>query len=319
MNFLHEMGENFMDINKYALFSRIAELKNLTMAAELLGYTQSSASHAVSSLETELGISLFTRSRSGMELTSAGRVLLPSVYGLLQCQEQILQIVNSIRGLEIGSVKVAAFSSVTINWLAQIAGDFHNQYPGIDIEVMDGSYEKIRSWISNGRVDCGFLTDTRISEMTFIPLCKDTLYAVFPKHHPLTQLESVTLEKVSGEPFIVPSGGTLQDICYLAGDFRPQKQRFVNTISDASALALVQNGLGVSIFPGILLKNSQLDAVELRRIENCKYHMLGLASHEKRHASPAVKCFQAFAKNWCQVHPEAMDLTGCLTRQSSPC
>lgn len=131
-----------MDINKYALFSRIAELKNLTMAAELLGYTQSSASHAVSSLETELGISLFTRSRSGMELTSAGRVLLPSVYGLLQCQEQILQIVNSIRGLEIGSVKVAAFSSVTINWLAQIAGDFHNQYPGIDIEVMDGSYEK---------------------------------------------------------------------------------------------------------------------------------------------------------------------------------
>ena len=29
MNFLHEMGENFKDINKYALFSRIAELKNL--------------------------------------------------------------------------------------------------------------------------------------------------------------------------------------------------------------------------------------------------------------------------------------------------
>ena len=41
-----------MDINKYAFFAKTAELKNLSAAAEYLGYTQSAASHIISSLET---------------------------------------------------------------------------------------------------------------------------------------------------------------------------------------------------------------------------------------------------------------------------
>lgn len=132
--------------------------------------------------------------------------------------------------------------------------------------------------------------------MSFIPLCQDTLYAVFPKGHPLSAYNIVSIDQLCEEPFVLPSNGTLRDIAYLLGNFQPKIHRFMDTISDMSALALVQNGLGISIFPGILLKNTSLERVEVRRIKTCKYHTLGLASYEKRHLSPAVKGFQLFLK-----------------------
>lgn len=299
-----------MDISKYALFAKTAELKNLTLAAEALGYTQSSASHIITSLERELGFSLFYRSRSGMELTSDGQAVLPAVYDLLRCGEQILQIASSIRGLTAGTVRVASFSSVTICWLSKIAGDFHTKYPGIDIEIVDGSYEKIRSWIGNGRVDCGFLVDTRIKDMSFLPLCRDTLYAVFPCGHRFEQYESLSVPLLSTETFILPSEGTLRDIRYLMGDFHPKTQHFTNTISDTSALSLVQNGLGISILPGILLQSAPLNQIAFRKIDSCKYHTLGLATHKKRYISPAIKCFLTFVKDWCANHQDAMQFAG---------
>lgn len=298
-----------MNISKYALFAKTAELKNLTAAAEHLGYTQSSASHIITTLERELGFALFTRSRLGMELTTDGRAILPVVYDLLRCNEQISQIASSIRGVETGTVKVASFSSVTIAYLSKIAGDFHTQFPGITIEIMDGSYEKIKSWIIDGRADCGFLVDTRIADMQFIPLCQDTLYAVFPNGHPFSQFKSINTMLLKDEIFIVPSEGTLRDIHYLIGEFYAPSNRFLNTISDTSALALVQNGLGFSILPGILLQGSLSDLIECRKIDGCKFHTLGVATQKGRYISPAVKCFLNFIKTWCSEHEEILHFT----------
>ena len=59
-------------MNRYIALHKIVELGSFTKAAEALGYTQSSISQMIASLEKELSIKLLTRSRHGIKLTLAG-------------------------------------------------------------------------------------------------------------------------------------------------------------------------------------------------------------------------------------------------------
>ena len=68
-----------MDVGKYELLLKAVEFQNLTKAASALGYTQSGASHVISSIENELGVSLLRRDHRGTALTTEGEMMLPAI------------------------------------------------------------------------------------------------------------------------------------------------------------------------------------------------------------------------------------------------
>ena len=74
---------------RYQTFLKAAELGNLTKTAELLGYTQPAVSRMISELEKEWGITLFTRSRTGVCLTSDGEYLLPHIRMVCNAQSNL--------------------------------------------------------------------------------------------------------------------------------------------------------------------------------------------------------------------------------------
>lgn len=288
-----------MDINKYAFFAKTAELKNLSAAAEYLGYTQSAASHIITSLEKELGFSLFSRSRYGMELTSNGTALLPYVYRILQNDEQINQISQNIRGLKSGDITVVSISPITILWLSKIVWHFHELYPGININLLDGSYEQITRWIIDGRADCGFTVSSRVLDIPHTPLLEDKLYAVIPQNHPLAGKNEVTCDDLSDIDFIAPSRGTQGDIRNLITGFHPKSKPTISAVGDATALALAKQGLGFTILSGIHLASaSSLDKVKISLIKDCKSHNIVFATTQGKNASPATTVFSQFAKVW---------------------
>ena len=71
-----------MSLKKYEAFVRTVELGSLTKAAEALGSTQSRISHILSDLEAEYGFRLMYRSRRGIVLTEAGKLLLPKMQAI---------------------------------------------------------------------------------------------------------------------------------------------------------------------------------------------------------------------------------------------
>ena len=73
-----------MSLKKYEAFVRTVELGSLTKAAQSLGSTQSRISHVLNEREDEYGCRLMHRSRGGIELTEAGRLLLPRMQAILQ-------------------------------------------------------------------------------------------------------------------------------------------------------------------------------------------------------------------------------------------
>ena len=104
-----------------------------------MSLTPSAVSHAVSSMEKELGFSLFTRSKAGVALTNYGERLLPYVNAVLNSDESLQQVIAGLNGLQQGDVKVGCFSSVCTNWMTDIIRSFREKYPAIHMEILPGN------------------------------------------------------------------------------------------------------------------------------------------------------------------------------------
>lgn len=109
-----------MSISKYQMFLKTAACGNFSKAAEAMNFTQSGVSHAVQSLEEELGVTLLSRNRGGVVLTADGRALLPQIEELCAAHHALMQSAASLRGMDTGLVRVATFSSVSAQWLPSI-------------------------------------------------------------------------------------------------------------------------------------------------------------------------------------------------------
>ena len=102
-----------MSLKKYEAFVRTVELGSLTKAAQSLGSTQSRISHILSDLEAEYGFSLLRRSRGGIELTEAGRLVLPKMQEILSKEQALAECVDEIRNANAGTHPATGFRSGT--------------------------------------------------------------------------------------------------------------------------------------------------------------------------------------------------------------
>ena len=139
-----------------ALMSAV-ENGSFKAAAESLGCTQSAVSHMISSLEEELGFRLLRRGRSAVRLTDEGERLLGAARSLLSAEEQLRQTAASIRGLDQGTVRIGAFTSVAVHWLPPVLKEFQRDYPNVEFKLLNGDYHDVNEWLSDGSVDIGFV------------------------------------------------------------------------------------------------------------------------------------------------------------------
>ena len=153
-----------MNIQKYMAFVKTVEYGSFTKAAEILNYSQSGISRMINDLEKEWKVVLLERGKSGVKLTSDGMKLLPYAKNVCMEYEKLQMEVDELNGLQSGLIRIGTFSSVATHWLPNIIKEFQKTYPGIDYELLLGDYTEIEEWISEGRVDCGFLR---------LPTCSD--------------------------------------------------------------------------------------------------------------------------------------------------
>ena len=129
-----------MSLKQYEAFLKTVDLGSLTKAAESLGYTQSGISHMLNTLEEETGVKLLLRDRSGVKLTSDGKILLPYMRNIVNDNHGFMEKVKELRGVKSGLIRIGAFTSVCVQWLPGIIKSFRKEYPDIDFEFMYGDY-----------------------------------------------------------------------------------------------------------------------------------------------------------------------------------
>lgn len=284
-----------MNLQKYLSFVKTAECGSFTRAAALLNYSQSSISRMISDLETEWNVSLLERGVGGVKLTSDGTKLLPYAKSVVAEFEKLQMQVDELNGLQSGLIRIGTFSSVATHWLPNIIREFQKDYPNIDYEFLLGDYLEIENWVSDGRVDCGFLRLPTQPEFETMFLEQDQLLAVLPVGHPLAALERVPAAALCDEPFLLLEKGGKADCAeiFRRSGLTP-KIRFT-TWDDYAIMSMVEGGLGISILPQLILKRVPYQIVT-KELEIPAYRKIGLALRDKKSASLAVKRFLDYLK-----------------------
>ncbi len=253
-----------MDISKYHLLLRIAEFGNLTTAAKSMNYTQSTASHAINSMESELGIKLLRRTHSGTQLTREGAILLPIIRDFVECDNRLHALVNSIIALQAGELKIGAFPTIAMAYLPRIISRFHQQHPKIKIEIYsgNGTYYDVEHALLSGLVDCGFVIKPASPGLNCIDLFDDPFCAVLPPTHPLAAVDGpVSFKQLEDTPFLCFPDSNNVDVSHLCREFNFKPQVALTSPDDFSLIAMTESGLGCTILPRLFLNNYPHNAV----------------------------------------------------------
>lgn len=286
-----------MDTKKYAAFVKIAELGSLTRAAEALGLTQSGMSHILASLESELGFTLLIRSRVGARLTPEGEQILPYLTDLLRQEEQMRKAAAEILGASCGEVRIGAFTSVATHWLPSMMQEFQYDYPNVRFRLFNGDYHDVGSWLADGSIDVGFIDLSSEQRYECIPLREDPLMAVLPEGHPLAASKVCRLADFVDQPFISLLESSDQDSrrALENADVKPTIK--FTTKDDYAIIAMVRQGLGVSILPQLLLRGHE-EGIAIREIAPPASRTIALALPAGKKTGPAARRFAQFAEAW---------------------
>lgn len=279
-----------MNIQKYMAFVKAVEYQSFTRAAEVLNYSQSGISRMINDLEKEWGVSLLERGRSGVRLTSDGLKLLPLAKSVCNEYQKLQTQVEELNGLQSGLIRIGTFSSVATHWLPNIIKEFQKDYPNIDYELLLGDYTEIESWISEGRVDCGFLRLPTLPEFETIFLETDKLLVVLPENHPLADCEYFPVNALCDYPFMLLEKGAKTEISEIFERCGISPKVHFTTWDDYAIMSMVESGLGISILPQLILQRIPYRIVA-KELEVPAYRKIGLALRDKKSSSLAVKRF----------------------------
>lgn len=242
-----------MNLRKCIAFLRTVETGSITQAADELGYTQSAVSKMIADLESEWQVRLLTRSRSGIELTSEGVELLPTVRAIVKDCNDLGFAVSELHGLQSGLLRIGCFTSVSTSVLPNILKSFHEKYPNIRIQLAGGEYEDIADWLRRGSVDCGFLALPAPPDFDARFLLRDSFVAILPEDHPMADAPCFPVSRLTQEDFVKLNESPDYELDRFL-DTLPEKPRVTyEATSDFALLAMVERGLGVSVVHDLML------------------------------------------------------------------
>ena len=285
-------------MNRYIAFLKVFERNSFSDAARDLGYTQSAVSQMIKSLEEELGVTLLSRSRGGVTLTADGWALMPYIQEICRQQRSIEERAKDLQGLETGVVRVAVFTSVSVQWMPYILKSFREQYPNIEFELLPSNYNtEIARWIQDGTADCGFLVLPTEANLDCWLLQRDQWKAIVPWDHPLAGREPFPPEALTQYPFILLEEGDDYEIQEVLDTLGVQPNVQYRVQQDQVILAMVSCGLGISIMEELMLDRNEYPVVACSFAKPF-YRNIGICVKDKRAISRSTYRFVEHVRRW---------------------
>ncbi len=241
-----------LKLSQLKAFWAVAQCGNFSAAALELNVTQSTISHAIAALETELGVVVLSRGRHGAALTPVGEELLPDVCEVLERLCQIQQMATQARELHRGHVRVSCVRSVATHLLPDIMAQFHEAFPDIQLTLMETDrYVEIEQALREGHIDVGFVCLPVGLEFDAWEVHRDEFVALLPPEA-LPPGTPLTWETLLQQTLIMTPLTGLHHT-KLVRDHLAQLGHTLTISSevrqDSTVLGMVHRGLGATIMP----------------------------------------------------------------------
>lgn len=303
IHYFHVMHEKYstkegerMTLLTYEIFEAVVQERSFHKASVLLNMTPSAVSHAISSMEKEVGFSLFVRGKQETVLTTHGELLLPYVRAVLKSEESLQETVAAFRGLEKGLVKLGGFNSACSMWVPEIVKSFQEKFPNIHIEIYQGTYVDLVEWLKNGTIDLCIMSKVDAKEFDYELLYKDRLMCVVPKGFETKHKDYITFEEMKNQRFVTQWSSCDGDALRVLKDHGLEPSAYCHVVDDMSTIAMVEAGMGICILPELLI--SKGEKVDWYPLEEEYYREICLAVNSFKTVSPAVKKMIEIIENY---------------------
>ncbi|MCH8010043.1 MAG: LysR family transcriptional regulator [Chloroflexi bacterium] len=263
-----------MDLGQLEAYLQVAEHRNFSRAAEALGLTQPSVTARIQALERDLGESLFERNGRGVRLTEVGESFLPHVQRVLKALHDGKDAVQSLRKLELGTLRLGAAPTISTYVLPALLKEFSSRYPGLDVSVRTDYSQQIVQMVLADEVQMGLERGTTHPEVETIPLYSDDVILVTAADDAFAERGSVDIEDLATRRLIMFNRGSsyyaLVDNA-LRGAGLPVSPAMELDNMEATK-KMVEVGLGIAMLPRVAVAQ-EVERGELREIEIKKMTM----------------------------------------------
>ncbi|WP_445489174.1 LysR family transcriptional regulator [Niallia sp. 03133] len=241
-----------MEIKHLLYFIEVTRTGSFTQAANQLYITQPAISRIIKSLETEMGVSLFIRSRKKLALTEAGRVLYKHAQ-VFDKQFQLLKAeMDNVKSLKKGHIRIGLPSIVNSFFFSQLIASFHKEYPEITFQLVEDGSKRIEEKVLDDKLDLGVVVVSGHHDLLdYYSFVKEELKLIVPPSHRFANKQMVSLAELKNEFFIMFNQDfSLRDRIIAACNnegFEP------SIISETSQLDFIQemvaSNLGITLLP----------------------------------------------------------------------
>lgn len=235
-----------METRVMRYFLKIAELGNMSKAAEELHITQPTLSRQIKALEQSMHAQLFVRANKKMTLTNAGILFQQRAQGILQMIDKTTQDIQDQKELN-GIVSIGCVESSVAAYLNRLIDEFHQQHPKIRFSLYDADGDDIREKIDRNLIDLGFvLSPVEIAKYDYLALPVDDHWGlVVPKDSKIAEQDELLPNQLAKLPLIVPARSIVQNEVQSWVKI-PSKQ--LNIVGSqnllSNSLPLVKSGIG---------------------------------------------------------------------------
>ena len=285
-----------VELRQLEYFLAVVEEGSFTRAASRVYMVQSSLSASLLSLERELGTELFIRGRRGVELTDAGRALVEPARATLEQVDKAKDAVGEIRGLLLGTVRVAVAPSLPRSidvW--DTIRQFHERHPGVDVRLLRTDSRSVADLVIEGHVDFAITpwVDRMDSGLHFEPLISTRLAFVCPVGHRLAGAVDVDPRELLDEQIIdLPREWQARKLLDGLMEAHGLERRACLEVDDwLGALRMVQRGAGMAYGPLECLKEAMSRDLDVTTLAGAPVWEIGIATRDEKLRGAAGRAF----------------------------
>jgi DNA-binding transcriptional LysR family regulator len=286
--------ENDMELSSLRIFKTVAEEGGVTQAAARLNRVQSNVSARLTQLEESLGVSLFHRSGRRMLITEDGARLLAYTERLLQLADEAQEAMRGDRQPS-GQLRIGSMETTAAARLPLVLGQFHRQYPQVDLVLDTGPTDYLLQAVLNHKVDVALVAaPVERPELVQLPVFDEELVLLTDSlHGPVTSPADVAKRTLLG----FRSGCSYRrrlERWFAEGGVSPARIAEFGTFE--AIIGCVAAGMGVAMMPKEVLKQRELAksvrvhalADDVARVQTMLVWRRDIAQHAARDAFAAA-------------------------------
>lgn len=294
-----------MNLNQLRYFAALARLEHYTKAAEELEISQPSLSHAMNTLEKEIGAALFQKKGRNVVLTKYGRFFLEYVEESLKTLDLGIEKTRAMTGQTGGVIDLAFIYTLGSEFVPELVADFVRSHEELDakFKFTVGNTLEIIQGLKEERFDVAFCSMIeKETSVEFIPVGEEKLVVAVPKGHPLADKKQVDLEEAAVYPqvYYTKESGLRPVIDKMFGMAGIKPKIAYEIEEDGSMAGLVAQNFGIAIMPDIpILRNLNIEVLELGN--TYLKRQVYMAVSKENYKTPMVKRFTDYVQRVCRV------------------